>query len=106
MNTFLMVKKCSYCVSKVPNDDGPSMSIIEFCLSLLGSPGREALVGAIGLQLHFGHTWRVSRHFYDFTMEKSCSVLRHFFYTMRRNLLNLCVLVSINKTLFGLVYSY
>ena len=63
MNTFLMVKKCSYCVSKVPNDDGPSMSIIEFCLSFLGSPGREALVGAIGLQPHFGHIWRVSRHF-------------------------------------------
>lgn len=29
---LLMVKKCSYCVRKVPNDDGPSMSIIEFCL--------------------------------------------------------------------------
>ena len=58
-------------MSKVPNDDGPSMSIIEFCLSLLGSPGREALVGAIGLQLHFGHTWRVSRHFYDFAMGES-----------------------------------
>ena len=27
--SFLMVKQCSYCVLKVPNDDGPSMSIIE-----------------------------------------------------------------------------
>ena len=39
------------------------MAIIEFCLSFLGSPGREALVGAIGLQPHFGHTLRVLRHF-------------------------------------------
>ena len=30
--SFLMVNQCSYCVLKVPNDDGPSMSIIEFFL--------------------------------------------------------------------------
>ena len=44
-NTFLMVKKCSYCVSKVPNDDGPSMSIIEFCLRSLEAQQGKALAG-------------------------------------------------------------
>ena len=33
LNIVLMVKQCSYCVLKVPNDDGPSMSIIEFSTS-------------------------------------------------------------------------
>lgn len=44
-----MVNQCSYCVLKVPNDDGPSMSIIEFFLLF---PLLPLQYGALGEQFN------------------------------------------------------